>query len=191
MTMPFHAEMRNKYIVDIAKEIATEAHQGQFRKDRKTPYIEHPKEVVNGLIFYLMEDIPDYVLASAWLHDVVEDTNFNSSQIADRFLQYNKDRTTINKIIETVLNLTRTEEKTPEGRLDYLDKIRNGDFWVHAIKLCDVYHNSLTLSQCNQKTVDNIIRESIHFYLPLASNPKLKGVGDGIKCNITRYIKSL
>jgi (p)ppGpp synthase/HD superfamily hydrolase len=48
--------------------IATKAHEGQYRRDGVTPYIEHPKAVaarVKG------DEKAEMV---AWLHDVIEDT---------------------------------------------------------------------------------------------------------------------
>ena len=48
--------------------IATKAHEGQYRRDGVTPYIEHPKAVaarVRG------DEKAEMV---AWLHDVIEDT---------------------------------------------------------------------------------------------------------------------
>lgn len=54
-----------------AARIAHEAHDGQFRKFIKAPYIVHPQRVVaKG---YLIPDVPDFALASYWVHDVKED----------------------------------------------------------------------------------------------------------------------
>jgi guanosine-3',5'-bis(diphosphate) 3'-pyrophosphohydrolase len=63
---------------------AADAHVGQVRKDGKTPYINHPLQVMN----YLAElaAIKDQeILMAAVLHDVVEDTNFISRDIEQRF----------------------------------------------------------------------------------------------------------
>ena len=59
-------------LVELAKNYATNFHKGQFRKDGKTPYIKHPAQVVKKLKKDF--DIKDqYILAGAWLHDVVEE----------------------------------------------------------------------------------------------------------------------
>ena len=56
----------------LAKNYATKFHKGQFRRDGKTPYIKHPAQVVKKLKKDF--DIKDqYILAGAWLHDVVEE----------------------------------------------------------------------------------------------------------------------
>ena len=54
---------------ELAEKIATKAHAGQFRRDGITPYIQHPAAVVARLA-----GESDQVIAIAWLHDVIEDT---------------------------------------------------------------------------------------------------------------------
>lgn len=51
-------------------------HAGQFRKDGKTPYINHPIHVMHLIsVFGKVEDID--ILSAAVLHDVLEDTPIN------------------------------------------------------------------------------------------------------------------
>ncbi len=56
-------------LIELAKEIAYKAHAGQFRRDGITPYINHPQDVAKRLV-----KESDEVVAAAWLHDVLEDT---------------------------------------------------------------------------------------------------------------------
>ena len=59
--------MTNQEILKTSEALARKAHDGQFRRDGKTPYIEHPKAVA--------ETVSDDITKSiAWLHDVLEDT---------------------------------------------------------------------------------------------------------------------
>ena len=55
-----------------AKEFATFYHKGQKRKYTDEPYINHPRNVA-----ILVKSVPhtDEMVAAAWLHDVLEDTN--------------------------------------------------------------------------------------------------------------------
>jgi len=63
---------------------AAQAHSGQHRKDGKTPYINHPLEVMNLVVQHV--DSPDEdVLIAAALHDIVEDTNVTEAEIAEFF----------------------------------------------------------------------------------------------------------
>lgn len=57
-------------MVDKAIEFATKAHQGQFRKGTKRPYIVHPIEV--GDIVATMTSDPE-IISAAILHDTIED----------------------------------------------------------------------------------------------------------------------
>jgi hypothetical protein len=50
----------------IAQIIACESHAGQFRRDGKTPYYKHVEAVADQL--------PGYLKAAGYLHDVAEDT---------------------------------------------------------------------------------------------------------------------
>ncbi len=59
-----------------AKQIAFEAHAGQFRRDGKTPYIYHPAAVVQKLRGEA-QDVHD----TAWLHDVLEDTKLTTNDL--------------------------------------------------------------------------------------------------------------
>ena len=68
-------------LVERAEEIATRAHQGQTRWNGD-PYITHPQRVADKAIMLG----PSYV-ATAWLHDVIEDTDVTLLDLA--VLPYN------------------------------------------------------------------------------------------------------
>ncbi|MBR0410899.1 MAG: bifunctional (p)ppGpp synthetase/guanosine-3',5'-bis(diphosphate) 3'-pyrophosphohydrolase [Eubacterium sp.] len=57
-------------MINKAIAFATKAHDGQFRKGTRLPYIFHPMEV--GVIVSRMTDDPE-IIAAAILHDTVED----------------------------------------------------------------------------------------------------------------------
>lgn len=65
-----------------AKAFAEVAHQGQVRKYTGEPYINHPAAVVE-----LVRTVPhtQEMLAAAWLHDVVEDTDTTLIEVRDLF----------------------------------------------------------------------------------------------------------
>ena len=72
--------MKTKFPTDdyleIAFLVAKQHHEGQFRKDGKTPYISHPQEVKEELERIGVRD--RIILAAALLHDVLEDCATNS-----------------------------------------------------------------------------------------------------------------
>lgn len=68
--------------LDDAIKFATDAHAGQKRKLTKTPYILHPLEVAT--IASKLTDDEDVICATL-LHDVVEDTSHEMSEIETLF----------------------------------------------------------------------------------------------------------
>jgi len=69
-----------------ALEFATEKHKGQVRRVDKTPYINHPIRVADVLKLYAPED-ENYstLLACAYLHDTLEDTNTSFIELKNCF----------------------------------------------------------------------------------------------------------
>ena len=61
-----------KNIIEKAKQFATAAHAGQKRKYTGEDYIVHPEHVASIIEEYGFDD---NMIAAAWLHDTVEDTN--------------------------------------------------------------------------------------------------------------------
>lgn len=109
-------------IVDAAKRLATAAHQNQFRGDGKTPYITHPEAVANAV------DTPEEK-AIAWLHDVLEDTEYTESHIL--FFGIPED------IIRDIKALTKTKGTPYE---EYLANLLNHPR-AKRVKIADMIHN--------------------------------------------------
>ena len=57
-------------MIDRAIEFAAKAHEGQFRKGTKRPYIVHPIEV-GDIVSSMTKD--EEVISAAVLHDTIED----------------------------------------------------------------------------------------------------------------------
>ena len=58
--------------VKLAEDVATIAHEGQFRRGGVIPYIEHPRAVAGRV----GGDLDAQVVA--WLHDVIGDCDVTS-----------------------------------------------------------------------------------------------------------------
>lgn len=65
-----------------AAEFAAEAHKGAFRKGSRVPYIYHPMEVAL-IVAQMTED--EEVIAAAYLHDVLEDTDVTEGELEEKF----------------------------------------------------------------------------------------------------------
>ncbi len=64
---------------------ASKKHQGQFRADGVTPYIEHPKKVAELVQTYKTSKQMDVLVAASLLHDTLEDTYTSYKQFDDEF----------------------------------------------------------------------------------------------------------
>jgi HD domain len=65
-----------------ALEFAFERHTGQVREGDKAPFVLHPLEVGSLLS---VAGYPDHVVAAGILHDVLEDTETEEAELAQRF----------------------------------------------------------------------------------------------------------
>lgn len=136
-----------------AKQIAAEAHRGQLRKNGITPYITHPAAVVELLKGRGIKD--QDILASAWLHDVIEDCNITAA-----FLEQELN----SNIARIVGALTRDVE-----REEYKERIKNADYAVQIVKLADVVHNVSTLyKSLSRKTIQRRVDDCESCYIGLA-----------------------
>jgi (p)ppGpp synthase/HD superfamily hydrolase len=65
-----------------ALALAAERHEGQVRGDERTPFLQHPLEVA---MLLSLAGYPDEVVACGVLHDLLEDTNTDASELEERF----------------------------------------------------------------------------------------------------------
>src|SRR3989344_6154320 len=137
-------------LTERAREVATRAHAGQFRKDGKTPYITHHAAVVG-----LLESIgiqKEDALAAAWLHDTIEDCGLTETDIATEF------NPNVGRIVAAV---TRDVD-----REQYKQRIAAADYDVQIVKLADTLHNVLTLERgMPEKTIQRKVEDCQSFYL--------------------------
>lgn len=75
-------ETKAYHLIEEAIQFAAEAHKGDTRKGKNTPYIAHAMETMM-LVAHMTGD--NEVIAAAALHDVVEDTNYSIEDIRERF----------------------------------------------------------------------------------------------------------
>lgn len=69
-------------MIKKAAEFARVAHEGEFRKGSRIPYIYHPMEVAL-LVAGMTRD--EDVIAAAYLHDVLEDTPVTPEELGQAF----------------------------------------------------------------------------------------------------------
>ena len=117
-------ELKGDELVFAAERIARKAHNGQTRRDWVTPYIQHPWAVQEKL----RHEGPD-VQATAWLHDVIEDTDVTAEDLIREGIPQ--------KVVDAVLVLTKPRGQTYE---QYLDDVRDNKI-ARKVKVADMLHN--------------------------------------------------
>lgn len=150
-----------------AVEMATKAHEGQFRKTGE-PYIIHPMAVKKILEDWGMDE--DTVIAGI-LHDTVEDTNLTLADIKKEFGE------SVAFLVDGVTKLSTArngmrdiDSYLPQTKDNFLRLMiaLGDDIRVLIIKLADRLHNLRTLSALPPDKQKKIAKESLEVFAPLA-----------------------
>jgi len=153
--------------VKHAVEIATKAHEGQFRKTGE-PYIIHPMAVKKILEDWGMDE--DTIIAGI-LHDTVEDTDLTLNDIKNEFgesVAFLVDGVT--KLSVARNGMRDLDTYLPETKDNFLRLMvaLGDDIRVLIIKLADRLHNLRTLSALPPDKQKKIAKESLEVFAPLA-----------------------
>lgn len=149
-------------MLNAAYELARKAHGNQQRVSGES-YISHPL----GVALILAELELDIVtIVASILHDVVEDTEIPLEEIRSRF------GNEVALLVDGVTKLSRLEFHTKEEQqAENLRKMflaMAKDIRVILIKLADRTHNMRTLEYLHQEKQQEIARETLEIYAPLA-----------------------
>src|SRR3990172_8424001 len=154
---------KNVEHVRVAFKFSRAAHQGQMRKSGD-PYISHPIAVARVLAPL---HIDTQAIIAALLHDVVEDTEVTTAQVAKKFGK------PIAELVEGLSKLDKIQFETREDaqaenfRKMLLAMAR--DVRVILIKLADRLHNMRTLESMSRDKCERISRETMEIYAPIAN----------------------
>ena len=145
-----------------AFDFAEKAHEGQKRKSGHD-FIIHPVEVATHLA--RLELDPTVIIAGL-LHDVIEDTTFNSTDIENNF------GNEVSNIVSSLTKLTADENNLIEN-IDQKNMRRflvsvAKDVRVMIIKLADRLHNVETLRYLDPEKRKKIAQETLTIHAPLA-----------------------
>jgi GTP pyrophosphokinase len=145
-----------------AYAFADEAHKDQKRKSG-IPYITHPLAVAHILTQLRMDVM---ALASALLHDTIEDTGVTEQQVAALFNREVADLVTgVTKLDK--LEFSSKEERQAESFRKMVVAMTK-DIRVILIKLADRLHNMRTLEAMPADKQRAIAQETHDIYAPLA-----------------------
>ncbi len=141
---------------------ASKAHEGQKRYTGE-PYISHPVEVARILAGMHMDH---QCIMAAMLHDVIEDTSLDKSNLSQRFGE---------KVAELVDGVSKlkliTFESREQAQAENFRKMMLAmakDVRVILIKLADRLHNMRTLGAMPTEKRRRIALETLEIYAPIA-----------------------
>ena len=150
-----------------------EAHEGQYRKSGE-PYCVHPILVATITAHFSKDEA---IIATALLHDVVEDTEYTLEYIKERWgsdIAHMVDGLT--KIVEIrehefISSSESTDSKIISSALTFRKMLIASidDVRVLVVKLCDRLHNMLTLSVLPANKQKRIAEETLVVYVPIAN----------------------
>ncbi len=149
-------------LLNRAYVYAMKAH-GEQKRLSGDPYISHPLEVAAILTEHKLDDA---TIASALLHDTIEDTEATRAEIDQLF---GKD---IGKLVEGLtklkrLDLVSREAKQAENLRKLLLAIAE-DVRVLLVKLADRLHNMRTIEHMKPESRRRVAEETLDIYAPLA-----------------------
>jgi guanosine-3',5'-bis(diphosphate) 3'-pyrophosphohydrolase len=149
-------------MIERAFEVARQAHADQVRRSGD-PYIAHPLGVAMILAGLGLDDV---TLASALLHDAVEDTAVTGSDIEASF------GADVAAIVDGVTKLDRlqfdSKEEQQSATLRKMLVAMAKDIRVLLIKLADRLHNMRTIASLPEAKQLRIAQETLDIYAPLA-----------------------
>ena len=127
--------------IDEAIKLSSIAHDGQFRKGNKIPYISHPLAV--GLILQKAGATDEQIIAGI-LHDTIEDTYLEFADLEEKFGT---------KIAQLVLACSEEDPKAPwqERKNKTLINLKNSSEEVKLIVCADKFHNLMCLKEDLEK----------------------------------------
>ncbi|MBI1813830.1 MAG: bifunctional (p)ppGpp synthetase/guanosine-3',5'-bis(diphosphate) 3'-pyrophosphohydrolase [Deltaproteobacteria bacterium] len=170
-------------LIRRAYDFSARVHKGQKRESGE-PYLSHPVAVAS-IIADLRLDVPS--IATALLHDTVEDTLTTLGEIDETF------GAEIAALVDGVTKISQIsfssrEEKQAENfRKMILAMAR--DIRVILIKLADRTHNLRTLEHLPPDRQHDIAQETLDIYAPLAHRLGIYWVKSELEDNALRYLR--
>ena len=154
---------QDKKLIRSAFDVAVDAHKDQRRKSGEA-YIFHPIAVAKIVASEIGLDAVS--IASALLHDVVEDTPYTLDDIERMFGE------TVARIVDGLTKIAHLKkDKNISQQAENFRKMLltlHDDVRVIIIKIADRYHNMLTMDSMPEYKQVKIASETLYIYAPLA-----------------------
>lgn len=141
-----------------AVSFAARAHEGQRRKDNKTPYASHPFRVC-----LIVRDVfgcaDPRMLITALLHDTIEDTTTDFDDLAERF------GPDIGAWVAVLTKDKRLAES--ERERVYVEGLKAAPWQVQVCKLADLYDNLTDLAKLPRDRQMHAFKRYEHYFSEL------------------------
>ncbi len=169
-------------LLNRAYVYAMKAHSHQKRASGD-PYFSHPLEVAAILTDLKLDDA---TIATALLHDVIEDTESTRAEIDQLFGHE------IGTLVDGLtkirrLDLVSKQAEQAENFRKLLIAI-SSDIRVLLVKLADRLHNMRTLEHMKPNTRQRISEETLDIYAPLAGRMGMQALRDELEDNAFRWL---
>ena len=169
-------------LLNRAYVYAMKAHANQ-RRASGDPYFSHPLEVA-GILTDLRLD--DATIATALLHDVIEDTDATRAEIDQLF------GPEIGSLVDGLtkikkLDLVTRKAEQAENFRKLLIAI-SSDIRVLLVKLADRLHNMRTLEHMKPASRKRISEETLEIYAPLAGRMGIRWVVEELQDHAFRWL---
>ncbi len=166
----------NEDLLNRAYVFSMQAHGTQMRASGD-PYFSHPLEVAGILTDMKMDST---TIATALLHDTVEDTLASQDDILKQF------GPNVARLVDGVTKLSRIELQTDQAKqaenFRKLVVAMSEDIRVLLVKLADRLHNMRTLKHlANPDKRRRIARETLDIYAPLAQRIGIEKMQDELE----------
>ena len=158
-----HLSDDDKKLIRAAFEVAVDGHKDQRRKSGEA-YVFHPIAVAKIVASEIGLDATS--IASALLHDVVEDTDYTLDDIERMFGE------TVARIVDGLTKIAHLKKdmSTSQQAENFRKMLLtlNDDVRVIIIKIADRYHNMLTMDAMPEHKQVQMASETLYIYAPLA-----------------------
>ena len=163
-------------LLNHAYTFSMKAHGSQVRESGD-PYFSHPLEVAGILTDMKLDGA---TIATALLHDTVEDTLATLAEIEENF------GPEIARLVDGVTKLSQLEvPASPESRqaenFRKLFLAMSDDIRVLLVKLADRLHNMRTLRHLSPEKRARVARETMDLYAPLAERIGMQDMKDALE----------
>ena len=152
----------DKILIRKALDLAIDAHKDQRRKTGE-PYIYHPIAVAHIVASEI--GLGAIAIAAAFLHDVVEDTDYTLEDMERMFGK------TVATIIDGLTKISTIQDQNISVQAENFRKMLltlSDDVRVILIKLADRLHNMQTMDAMPRHKQLKIASETLYIYAPLA-----------------------